>query len=251
LLIAAIMTCAAPPPARPGPRSHAPLRPRDRALQQKGSLLASPGGLDPSSARARGAPVPEKAWAARNVARSLIGGGGAAGAEEGVRMLREAAAECRDYYGPTHPGQLSTLLDLIGGLLALVAEGGHPEAKAEAAAAIERVLGIVQVGDRGGGWGGGGGAKDRAGGLGSQLHTARRARAFGLTANPAAAAASRAPHLPARPPPVPSCPQAVGERYRAQGDLLSLVLLYESAQAELDYPQVLAPPPSQPLRAAR
>lgn len=73
--------------------------------QQQGSLLAAPGGLDPSSSRARGAPVPEKAWAARNVARSLIGGGGAAGAEEGVRMLREAAGECAAYYGEAHPGE--------------------------------------------------------------------------------------------------------------------------------------------------
>lgn len=30
----------------------------------------------------------------------------------------------------------------------------------------------------------------------------------------------------------------MGERYRSQGDLMSLVLLYESTQAELDYPQV-------------
>jgi hypothetical protein len=37
---------------------------------------------------------------------------------------------------------------------------------------------------------------------------------------------------------MPRRAQAVGERYRAQGDLLSLALLYESAQAELDYPQV-------------
>jgi hypothetical protein len=32
---------------------------------------------------------------------------------------------------------------------------------------------------------------------------------------------------------------AVGERYRAQGDLLSLALLYESAQSALDYPQAV------------
>jgi hypothetical protein len=32
---------------------------------------------------------------------------------------------------------------------------------------------------------------------------------------------------------------AVGERYRQQADLLSLVLLYEATQAELDVPGVL------------
>jgi len=60
--------------------------------------------LDPSTTKARGAPTPEKAWAARNVARSLVGGGGVAGMEEGVRMLREAADDCRQYYGDAHPG---------------------------------------------------------------------------------------------------------------------------------------------------
>ena len=120
--------------------------------QQQGSLLAAPGGLDPSSGRARGAPTPEKVWAARNVARSLIGGGGsAAGAGEGVRMLREAAAECAEYYGEAHPGQLSTLLDLIDGLLALralAAEGGGSgggEGDDEAAAAAARALGVARA----------------------------------------------------------------------------------------------------------
>jgi hypothetical protein len=61
-------------------------------------------------------------------------------------MLREAAEECRGYYGEHHPGQLSTLLDLIDGLLALLAEGEEPEVVAEAAAAIGRVLAVVQVG---------------------------------------------------------------------------------------------------------
>ncbi|KAI8473300.1 MAG: hypothetical protein J3K34DRAFT_411556 [Monoraphidium minutum] len=142
------------------------------ALKQQGSLLAAPGGLDPGSAKARGAPVPEKAWAARNVARSLLAAGGEAGVEEGARMLREAAAECAGYYGDGHPGQLSTLLDLVDALMAL--QQLRFEAREEAADAIRHALAIVE---------------------------------------------------------------AVGERYRAQGDLMSLVLLYESAQAELDYPQ--------------
>ncbi|GBF91896.1 hypothetical protein Rsub_05001 [Raphidocelis subcapitata] len=145
------------------------------ALKQQGSLLAAPGGLDPSSARARGAPVPEKAWAARNVARSLLGGGDPSGVAEAARMLREAADDCREYYGPDHPGQLSTLLDLVNADLALLTTAGGPErARRDAADAIHRALSI-----------------------------------------------------------------AVGERYRSQGDPLSMVLLFESAQAELDYPQVL------------
>jgi hypothetical protein len=154
------------------------------AKQQQGSLLAAPGGLDPSSTRARGAPIPEKAWAARNVARSLLGGGDPNGVAEAMRMLREAAGDCREYYGPDHPGgsrpdcmagmrrhgaacgavpcsrakfqpimskpgpagQLATLLDLIDADLALLVTSSEPErARRDAADAIHRALSIVQV----------------------------------------------------------------------------------------------------------
>lgn len=252
-------TCVRPAPARPHARARA---------QAQGSLLAAPGGLDPSSSKARGAPVPEKAWAARNVARSLLGGGGAGGAREAARMLREAAEDCAGYYGAAHPGaprqgrgpggrtrprrpfdarsrhaaaplhashhthtshtshthhkhltpagQLSTLLDLIDALLALYSFEPEEALRGEAAGAIRRALEVVEV----------------------------RARA----ARPSRRAAACPLRLKAwrsrRCPPTSTKTQqraraqSVGARYRAQGDLLSLVLLYEAAQAELDYPQV-------------
>lgn len=77
-----------------------------------------PGGLDPQAARARNqlVPAPERIWALRNVANSMLrstassGGGGSnsssstPSAEEAVSMLKQASDQAAEHYGMTHPG---------------------------------------------------------------------------------------------------------------------------------------------------
>jgi hypothetical protein len=75
-----------------------------------------PGGLDPQAARARNqlVPAPERIWALRNVANSMLrstassGGGGSSSstpsAEEAVSMLKQASDLAAEHYGMTHPG---------------------------------------------------------------------------------------------------------------------------------------------------
>ena len=86
------------------------------------SPVSGPGGLDPQGARLRQqlVPAPERIWALRNVANSMLrstassgGGGGSAAssssssapsAEEAVSMLKQAADLAADHYGKNHPG---------------------------------------------------------------------------------------------------------------------------------------------------
>jgi hypothetical protein len=55
-------------------------------------------------------PVPERTWALRNVANSMLrsagGSGDAAAAEEALGMLRQAAELSAEHYGKQHPGVL-------------------------------------------------------------------------------------------------------------------------------------------------
>jgi hypothetical protein len=74
--------------------------------QRAGSPVVGPSGLDPSAQEQRKAlvPVPERTWALRNVANSMVRSGGAAQLPGAVKMLREAADLAADHYGAGHPG---------------------------------------------------------------------------------------------------------------------------------------------------
>lgn len=55
-------------------------------------------------------PVPERTWALRNVANSMLRSGAAASgdtaaAEEALTMLKQAADLAAEHYGKTHPGE--------------------------------------------------------------------------------------------------------------------------------------------------
>lgn len=84
----------------------------------QGSPVAGPGGIDPQGARMRQqlVPAPERIWALRNVANSMLrstassGGGGSSGsatpsAEEAVSMLQQASDLASDHYGKQSPGE--------------------------------------------------------------------------------------------------------------------------------------------------
>lgn len=96
-------------------------------LRMQGSPVVGPGGLDPQAARLKQqlVPAPERIWALRNVANSMLrsatfgaagssGSSAAAGgdaadsispaAEEALSMLRQAAYLAADHYGDNHPG---------------------------------------------------------------------------------------------------------------------------------------------------
>lgn len=81
------------------------------------SPVVGQGGLDPQGARLRQqlVPAPERIWALRNVANSMLrstassGGSGSSGsstpsAEEAVSMLHQAADLAAEHYGKNHPG---------------------------------------------------------------------------------------------------------------------------------------------------
>lgn len=81
------------------------------------SPVGGQGGLDPQGARLRQqlVPAPERIWALRNVANSMLrstassGGSGSSGsstpsAEEAVSMLHQAADLAAEHYGKNHPG---------------------------------------------------------------------------------------------------------------------------------------------------
>lgn len=81
------------------------------------SPVAGPGGLDPQGARMRQqlVPAPERIWALRNVANSMLrstassGGGGSSSsstpsAEEAVSMLKQASDLAAEHYGKNNPG---------------------------------------------------------------------------------------------------------------------------------------------------
>jgi hypothetical protein len=74
--------------------------------QRAGSPVVGPSGLNPSAPEQRKAlvPVPERTWALRNVANSMVRSGGAAQLPGAVKMLQEAADLAADHYGPGHPG---------------------------------------------------------------------------------------------------------------------------------------------------
>lgn len=89
----------------------------------QGSPVAGPGGLDPQGARMRQqlVPAPERIWALRNVANSMLkstassGGGGTSGsstpsAEEAVSMLKQASDLAAEHYGKSHPGGVQRYL---------------------------------------------------------------------------------------------------------------------------------------------
>lgn len=89
--------------------------------------MVGPGGLDPQGSRLRQAlvPVPERTWALRNVANSMLRSAAASGdnaaAEEALGMLKQAADLAAEHYGATHPGQqqCGTLLECSANLIAV------------------------------------------------------------------------------------------------------------------------------------
>jgi len=96
-------------------------------LVLQGSPVAGPGGLDPQGARMRQqlVPAPERIWALRNVANSMLrstassGGGGTSGsstpsAEEAVSMLKQASDLAAEHYGKDHPGGVQHLYTASG-----------------------------------------------------------------------------------------------------------------------------------------
>lgn len=220
--------------------------------------MAAPGGvggLDPQAARMRQAlvPVPERIWALRNVANNLVrsaaassGGGGsegaasqAAAAAEGISMLQQAADLAAEHYGKTHPGARVCVCLCVSGLDGggLVASS-HLQLPPPALVAcscfmVPAAAGFATPPTR-------------------VPPAARHRRLSPVVCAPAGQLSALLDYisalllLPGHQPQAraaieAACDvvQAVGERYRQQRDLLSLVLLFEATQAELDVPQVV------------
>jgi hypothetical protein len=112
-----VMAVALKLPARPCDCHVTDVPPDLFKTRLQGSGVMGPGGLDPQAARARQqlVPAPERIWALRNVANSMLrstassGGGGSSSsstpsAEEAVSMLKSASDLAAEHYGMSHPG---------------------------------------------------------------------------------------------------------------------------------------------------
>eukprot|EP00798_Chlamydomonas_sp_ICE-L_P005530 gene5530-4163_t len=102
-------------------------------------------------------PVPERLWAARNVANNMVRFGNPKQLGEAVGMLEQACDVAEQHYGPCHPGSLAVLLDLHVALKTTVIEesemstGGsslsqESRSYKKLVSVSKRIMGITQAG---------------------------------------------------------------------------------------------------------